>query len=158
MLPGMLLACSGGAAGGPGAFTGSVKGNGLLLQSALFVSGSEVWLSNTKDLCAKLTANQFPRGGAFVKLTLQPFATGSFSVPNTATVQFFKLDADCKSTLAFGESIGSKGTVTIDRYEEKKLVGGSFEVTFGTADMTSASFTAGQCDAPTLYPNPTCAD
>jgi len=159
MLPGLLLACSGGGGAGGNQFTGTVKGNSLLLQSALLVGGAEVWLSNTKDLCPKLVANQFPRNGAFVKLTFQQsLATGTFNVPNPASLQFFKLDADCKSTLAFGDSIATKGTVTVARYEADKLLEASFEATFGSSDMTSGSFIANFCDAPTLYPNPTCAD
>ncbi|MBL8952435.1 MAG: hypothetical protein JNK82_16765 [Myxococcaceae bacterium] len=163
MLPSLVVACGAGSSG-PGKFTGTVKGNALPIQSAVFLSGAEVWLSDTPNLCAKLTANQFPKSGAFVKLSFQPLATGTFTVdpassrPNTASLQFFKLDANCQSTLAFGDSVATTGTLTISRFDTTKLVDGSFDATFGTADVTSASFSAAECAAPTLYPSPTCAD
>lgn len=155
-----LAACGGGL----GSFTGTVQGNTLELKSALLVANSEIWLSDTKDLCPKLKANQLPRNGAYLKLTPRPVATGDFTVDpststgkaNTVTATFFKLNADCGNTLTFGNSLGTAGTVTVTRYASSSTIDGTFDMTIGSNDTVKGSFSAVFCDAPTSYPSAEC--
>lgn len=155
-----LAACGGGI----GNFTGTVQGNKLELKSALLVGNTEIWLSDTKDLCPKLKANQLPRNGAYLKLTLRPVAAGDFTVdpststakPNTATATFFKLNDTCGNTLTFGNSLGTMGTVTVSRYTASSTIDGTFDMSIGSNDTVKGSFSAVFCDAPTSYPSAEC--
>lgn len=155
-----LAACGGGL----GSFTGTVQGNTLELKSALLVGNTEIWLSDTKDLCPKLRANQLPSNGAYLKLTLRPLGTGDFTVdpststgkPNTATATFFKLNDTCANTLTFGSSLGTMGTVNVTRYTASSALDGTFDMTIGSNDTVKGSFSAVFCDAPTSYPSAEC--
>lgn len=166
LLPLMLLSLLACGPSGPGRFTGTVQSNSLEVKSALLVGNSEVWLSNTKDLCPKLMANQFPKAGTFVKIILYPVATGDFAVStaaaaskdHTASAQFFKLGDTCSNTLAFASSIGTKGTVTVTRFDTNVSIEGSFDTTFGDTDAATGVFIAQYCNATTLYPSPECVD
>lgn len=160
----MLLSALACGPAGPGKFTGTVQGNALELKDALLVANTEIWLSNTKELCPKLASNKFPKNGSIVKLILRPVATGDFkvdpststSMPNTATMQFLKLNDTCNNTLAFGASIGTEGTVTVTRYDTSQQIDGTFDMTFGDTDAATGSFSARYCNAPTLYSAPEC--
>ena len=155
-----LTACGGGL----GNFTGTVQGNRLELKSVLLVANSEVWLSDTVDLCPKLKANQLPRNGAILKLTPRPVQAGDFTVdpststskPNTVFAQFLKLDMSCANTVTFGNSIGTMGAVTLTRFDTGKMLDGTFDLTVGSSDAVKGRFSATYCDAPTLYPSPEC--
>lgn len=161
MLLSLTLACGG---GGTSTFKGTVKGTALEVKSAILLANTEVWLSSSDKLCENLAMNTYPKDGRILKLTLRPVETGSFTVdPSTATgnthtafMQFFALDAACKSTIMFGDSVGTTGTVTVKSFEASKSIDGSFDLTFGSSDKVTGTFFGSYCDAPTTYPSPEC--
>jgi hypothetical protein len=156
----MLCACD----GGPGIVSGTVQSNALIVGDSAFVSAQEIWLSSTTGLCSSLKANNLPKDGTLLKLIPHPVDTGDFTVNDSQAtapdhsvfLQFFKLDDNCIETLMFGQSVATAGTTTITRLDTTRGVTGTFDVTFGSSDHVTGSVNATFCDAPTLYPSPTC--
>ncbi|MBK7858214.1 MAG: hypothetical protein IPJ65_06245 [Archangiaceae bacterium] len=152
------------ACGGPSnSFTGTVSGTSLEIKDAVVLSDTEVWLSSVDQLCEKLTANTYPKSGRIVKIQLHPVATGEFKVQasssgadHNAFMQFIKLDDSCAMQLGFGESVASKGSLTVAHFEALKSMDGTFDVTFGSSDAVKGSFSARYCAAGTTYPTPEC--
>jgi hypothetical protein len=155
----LLLLC---ACGGPGSFTGSVQGNTFAVADSALVGGVEIWLSSEQGLCSMLQKNTYPKNGTLVKIAPRPIGLGDFNVvestttDGTVSVSFLKLNDTCTSTLAFGPSTGTAGTVTLTQLTVSKIAVGKFTVTFGNSDQTSGDFNAAFCDAPTSYPTPMC--
>jgi hypothetical protein len=150
----LLVAC-----GGPGTFTGTVQAHNLKVADSVFLAGREIWLSSVSGFCSALQANTYPKGGTIVKITMDPVETGTFTIStmagHSAGMQFLPLDDTCNTTLTFGQSIATTGTVNIDDLEAMKSADGRFDVMF-TNDHVTGTFNASFCDAPTSYDHPDC--
>lgn len=171
-----LLLC---ACGGAGEFKGTVGGNKLDVNSAMFVelrdsSGNDVntilVLSNRSDVCADVKANRALKGTNQAVFNLSHHDTDNSPLPpdvgtydtgtNTArrfTVEFEHLDSSCNNAL---DADAAKGTGTVVVRSIVPHAGGhfvgSFTLSFGSgSEAVTGNFDTSYCDAPFSI-NPAC--
>lgn len=176
MLAAALLACAacgGGSNSSPATVNGTIGGQGMGAQDAVstvFTVASDsaglIFITNSPNTCAKLSAGQIPRNGKAILIILgtqsgsstsAPTATGSYTVfssvaivgqiGNVALVRYQAVDASCTPTSDI-EATG--GTVTLTKIDTSGYAG-TFDMTFSDNSHVTGSFTANKCTA--LSPN-----
>lgn len=163
-----------------GSFDGTVAGNKLSVEDAVFVNTSaesgdfiSVVLADVADICDLMKANKQPKEATALTLRLMTFADaatlttvapGTFNVAasptmgdNFASAFFTKTDASCEDTLT-----GFAGTATAGSVELTSITvsadgkaEGTFDLTFGS-DRGKGDFSATYCEIPTTTATPTC--
>lgn len=181
LLVASLLLC---AACAPGSFSGTVAGNGLSVQDAIFMAMKDsngavmavmMAMSDVPDMCTVMKANKSPKSATSVAFVLMDMnsdltfavpAAGDYPIPTTPPTSggkfaggvFQKMDDTCTGTIADTSGTAESGTVTVSsiKIEEGGTMSGSFDATFGTSDKGTGSFNAAYCDIPETTTQPTC--
>lgn len=180
----LLIATTLFGCGGPGSFSGTVAGNGIAVQDAIFavakdgsgkVFAAELFLGDKPGICATLKANRNPKSSAYLQLTFESLGStgavspdvGDYTVKsglqlaagNWAYGVYAKTDPNCQNTLTSSAAQTQSGTVKVAsiKPEANGQMIGTFDITFGPQkDKVTGAFSATFCDWDPFKPPTSC--
>jgi hypothetical protein len=116
-----------------------VSGTGNTYKMALYTSSATIGpTTTTYSATNEVSGTGYTAGGNTLTISVSPTSSGTTAYLSFADTTWSSATFTCRGALIYNTTNSNKAVAVFDFGSDKSVVGGSFTVTFPTADATNA--------------------
>ena len=116
-----------------------VSGTGNTFKMALYTSSATLGATTTAYTTTnEITGTGYTAGGNTLAVSTSPTSSGTTAFLSFTDTSWTSATFTCRGALIYNSTNSNKAVAVFDFGSDKQVVGGTFTITFPTADATSA--------------------
>lgn len=116
-----------------------VSGTGNTFKMALYTSSATLGATTTAYTTSnEITGTGYTAGGNTLAVSTSPTSSGTTAFLSFTDTSWTTATFTCRGALIYNSTNSNKAVAVFDFGSDKQVVGGTFTITFPTADSTSA--------------------
>jgi hypothetical protein len=116
-----------------------VSGTGNTFKMALYTSSATLGATTTAYTTTnEITGTGYTAGGNTLAVSVSPTSSGTTAYLSFTDTSWTTATFTCRGALIYNSTNSNKAVAVFDFGSDKQVIGGTFTITFPTADSTSA--------------------
>jgi hypothetical protein len=116
-----------------------VSGTGNTFKMALYTSSATLGATTTAYTTSnEITGTGYTAGGNTLAVSVSPTSSGTTAYLSFTDTSWTTATFTCRGALIYNSTNSNKAVAVFDFGSDKQVIGGTFTITFPTADSTSA--------------------
>jgi hypothetical protein len=116
-----------------------VSGTGNTFKMALYTSSATLGATTTAYTTTnEITGTGYTAGGNTLSVSVSPTSSGTTAFLSFTDTSWTSATFTCRGALIYNSTNSNKAVAVFDFGSDKQVIGGTFTITFPTADSTSA--------------------
>jgi len=116
-----------------------VSGTGNTFKMALYTSSATLGATTTAYTTSnEITGTGYTAGGNTLAVSTSPTSSGTTAFLSFTDTSWTSATFTCRGALIYNSTNSNKAVAVFDFGSDKQVIGGTFTITFPTADSTSA--------------------